>query len=282
MHMEGNIVGMSVSFFLGVGATILLILLNQQTASYDVLSSDKLVSNPENNDNVTHQEELFPDLAPLLKRAATEDKTVIITSVNWAWAQPDSLLDIFLESFQNGDNIDHFVKHLVIVAFDVRAFERCKLLHPYCFQLKVDRNFTAPLRIMSPGYLDLVWEKIRILQYIVKQGYNFVFTDVDVMWFRNPLKHFTVYADLTLSCDHFKGDPENVDNQPNTGLFYVKSNNKTAKMMQHWVVSENQDEEEDVEEEDDEEDDPFVEQIESRECSVRKENTVEWKSGKDE
>ncbi|KAJ3683571.1 hypothetical protein LUZ60_013798 [Juncus effusus] len=180
---------------------------------------------------------MFQDLAPLLKSAATEDKTIIITSVNWEWAQPNSFLDIFLQSFQNGENIDHLVKHLIIVAFDARAFERCKLLHRYCFELKTGKNFTAPLGFMSKGYVELVWEKIRLQQYILELGFNFVFTDVDVMWFRNPLKHVTVYADLTMSCDYFNGNPDDVNNFPNTGLFYVKSNNKTAKMMQHWHES---------------------------------------------
>ncbi|KAJ3693372.1 hypothetical protein LUZ60_008852 [Juncus effusus] len=229
MRIQGNYVCMSVSFFLGVGATLLLVLFYQQTPSHVFFLK------AENTENVTHEEVMFQDLAPLLKRAATWDKTVIITSVNWVFAQPDSLLDIFLQSFRNGEKIDYLLNHLIIVAFDARAFERCKLVHTYCFEKKAENvNFDGAEWFMSPGYNNLVWEKIRIQQYILEQGYNFVFTDVDVMWFRNPLKHITVYADLTLSCDGFNGNPDDVDNYPNTGLFYVKSSNKTAEMMQYW------------------------------------------------
>jgi hypothetical protein len=53
------------------------------------------------------------------------ERTVIMTSVNEAWAAPGSLLDSFLESFRVGENISHFVQHIVVVAMDGGAFRRC-------------------------------------------------------------------------------------------------------------------------------------------------------------
>jgi hypothetical protein len=61
----------------------------------------------------------------MLRRAAMEGRTVIMTSVNEAWAAPGSLLDSFLESFRVGENISHFVQHIVVVAMDGGAFRRC-------------------------------------------------------------------------------------------------------------------------------------------------------------
>jgi Nucleotide-diphospho-sugar transferase len=107
-----------------------------------------------------------------------------MTSVNWAWAKPDSLLDLFLQSFQTGEKISHFLKHLLIVAVDPQAFERCKLVHPYCYQLKNDVNLTAQQGFLSKGYIELVWSKLWLQRYILEQGYNFLFT----VWFNfHPL-----------------------------------------------------------------------------------------------
>lgn len=54
------------------------------------------------------------------------------------------------------------------------------------------------------------------------------------MWFRNPFRHITVYADLTVSSDVFFGDPDNLGNFPNTGLLYMKSTKKNAEALEYW------------------------------------------------
>ena len=58
--------------------------------------------------------------------------------------------------------------------------------------------------------------------------------DVDVMWFRNPFKHVTAYADMSISSDVFFGDPDRIDNFPNTGFFHVRPNNRTIAMTRAW------------------------------------------------
>jgi len=106
-----------------------------------------------------------------------EDRTVIITSVNEAWAQPGSLLDLYLESFRNGEDIAHLLNHLLVVALDARGFERCKAVHPHCYFLNatsVDMSSAKPF--MSPDYLELVWTKLTFQQRVLELGYNFLFT----------------------------------------------------------------------------------------------------------
>ncbi|KAJ3683570.1 hypothetical protein LUZ60_013797 [Juncus effusus] len=234
MGAEVKSLGMLGSFSLGV-ATTLILLIFYQSANFDGdYSVQKYLFGGHENINVTHQEEMFEDLAPILKKVASYDNTIIMTSVNWAWAKPDSLLDLFFKAFKTGEKIDHFLNHLLIVAFDPKAYEQCKSVHPYCYELKVSENFTGQQGFMSKGYIDLVWSKIRLQQYILEQGYNFLFTDVDILWFRNPFRHMTVYADMTTSCDYFGGNPDDINNGPNTGFFYVKSSNRTIEMMRYW------------------------------------------------
>ncbi|BAD87641.1 regulatory protein-like [Oryza sativa Japonica Group] len=83
------------------------------------------------------EKEKFPGLAELLPEVAMEDKTVIITSVNDAWAAPGSLLDLFRDSFHNGDGIAHLLDHVLVVAVDAGGFRRCKAVHPHCYLLDV-------------------------------------------------------------------------------------------------------------------------------------------------
>lgn len=119
----------------------------------------------------------FSDILPLLQRVATEDKTVIITSANEAWAKPGSLLDIFLEGFHIGEGIEHLLNHLIVVTLDPNALKHCEAVHPNCYLLTVDgMNFTSEKVFMSNDYIDLVWSKVKLQKRILELGYNFLFT----------------------------------------------------------------------------------------------------------
>ena len=83
-----------------------------------------------------HEAERFPGLAQLLPKVCTEDRTVIITSVNEAWARPGSLLDLYLASFKNGEDTAHLLDHLLVVALDPAGFRRCAAVHPHCYLLE--------------------------------------------------------------------------------------------------------------------------------------------------
>ena len=166
-----------------------------------------------------------------------EDRTVIMTSVNEAWAAPGSLLDTFLESFRVGENVSHFVKHIVVVAMDEGAFRRCQSVHPHCHLLRPEKaglDLSGAKSYMTKDYLDLVWSKLRLQQRILELGYNLLFTDVDVAWFRNPLVHITAAADITTSSDFYFGDPDDLGNFPNTGFIYFKSTPRNVRAMAYW------------------------------------------------
>ncbi|XP_044345278.1 uncharacterized protein At4g15970-like [Triticum aestivum] len=115
----------------------------------------------------------------MLRRAAMEDRTVIMTSVNEAWAAEGSLLDSFLESFRVGLNISHLVKHIVVVAMDEGALRRCRAVHPHCHLLLPDvdgLDLSGAKSYMTKDYLDLVWSKLRLQHRVLLLGYNLLFT----------------------------------------------------------------------------------------------------------
>ena len=108
---------------------------------------------------------------------ATDDGTVIITSVNEAWAEPGSLLDLFREGFKNGEGTAHLLNHTLIVAVDPGALARCEAVHPHCYLLEVtSANVTSANRFMTKSYLELVWAKLELQQRVLELGYNYLFT----------------------------------------------------------------------------------------------------------
>uniref|UniRef100_J3L784 Nucleotide-diphospho-sugar transferase domain-containing protein n=1 Tax=Oryza brachyantha TaxID=4533 RepID=J3L784_ORYBR len=187
--------------------------------------------------NQGEKEEEDDEFARLVRRAAMEDRTVIMTSVNEAWAAPGSLMDSFLESFRVGENISHLVQHIVVVAMDEGALRRCRAVHPHCHLLLPEvagLDLSGAKSYMTKDYLDLVWSKLKLQQRVLELGYNLLFTDVDLAWFRNPMVHITAAADITTSSDFYFGDPDDLGNYPNTGFIYFKATARNARAMAYW------------------------------------------------
>ncbi|KAI5002845.1 hypothetical protein ZWY2020_027495 [Hordeum vulgare] len=179
----------------------------------------------------------FSGLAELLPKVATDDRTVIITSVNEAFARPGSLLGLFRESFHAGERIDHFLDHLIVVAVDPMAYRHCRSVHRFCYLLpptKTSMNLSSASDFMSDAYVELVWTKLELQQRVLQLGYSFLFTDVDILWFRDPFRHIGLHADMATSCDVYSGDPDDLNSLPNTGFYYVKATNRTVEMLRRW------------------------------------------------
>ncbi|RYR56873.1 hypothetical protein Ahy_A05g022599 [Arachis hypogaea] len=178
-------------------------------------------------------------LESVLRKASMKDKTVIITNLNDAWAEPGSIFDVFLESFRIGNETQHFLNHLVVINWDQKAHARCQAIHPHCYQIESkSENFTASeAYFMSKDYLHIVWRKIDFLSTVLELGYSFVFTDTDIMWLRNPFKQFYGDADFQSSCDDFNGNSTDLNNAPNTGFSYVKSNERSIWLYKFWFNS---------------------------------------------
>ncbi|KAK3124793.1 hypothetical protein QOZ80_7BG0593160 [Eleusine coracana subsp. coracana] len=181
-----------------------------------------------------HEKPPQQDLADLLCRAATADKTVLMTAINEAWAAPGSFLDLFLESFKHGEGTADLPQHLLVVAMDGKAFERCNAVHPLCYWFRVDgMDFAAEQTYMKGDYLEMMWRRNRFQQTILELGYSFLFTDVDILWFpRLPWD-----AQVVMSSDFFVGDPNSPGNYPNGGLLYVRSSLAAVAFYKHWQAS---------------------------------------------
>ncbi|EYU37475.1 hypothetical protein ABFS82_01G049200 [Erythranthe guttata] len=190
-----------------------------------------------NSSSRNYNEELC--LIRVLEKSAMADKTVIITALNEAWIEPDSIFDLFLESFKIGNQTNFLIKHLLVVTLDQKAFRHCQVvLKLNCYFLKTEGvNFSVEAHFMTQDYLKMMWRRMDFLRYVLELGYNFVFTDADIMWFRNPFPHFYSDTNFQISCDRFWGNPIDLDNSPNGGFNYVKSTNQTIAFYKFWYES---------------------------------------------
>ncbi|XP_034215239.1 uncharacterized protein At4g15970-like isoform X1 [Prunus dulcis] len=177
-------------------------------------------------------------LDAVLKNASMKDRTILVTTLNDAWAEPNSIFDLFLESFHIGSNTKWLLNHLVVICLDQKAYARCLALHPHCYELYTQgANFTSEASFMSSDYLQMMWRRIQFMSKLLERGYNFVFTDTDIMWLRNPFPRFYPDADFQIACDFFKGDSYSIRNLPNGGFTYVKSNKRTIWFYKFWYFS---------------------------------------------
>ncbi|CAA7014822.1 unnamed protein product [Microthlaspi erraticum] len=174
----------------------------------------------------------------ILEKASTKNNTVIITTLNQAWAEPNSLFDLFLESFRIGQGTQQLLKHVVVVCLDPKAFERCSQLHTNCYHIETsETDFSGEKVYNTPDYLKMMWRRIELLTQVLEMGFNFIFTDADIMWLRDPFPRLYPDGDFQMACDRFFGNPFDSDNWVNGGFTYVRSNNRSIEFYKFWHKS---------------------------------------------
>ncbi|KAK7382825.1 hypothetical protein VNO80_01922 [Phaseolus coccineus] len=196
-----------------------------------------------NQSNFTNNVEACGDtLDCALAKASMEKKTVIIAIVNRAYVEQDvesetTMLDIFLASFWLGEGTRSLIHHILLVAVDQIAYDRCKFLKMNCFRLETDGvDFKGEKIYMSQDFIKMMWRRTQFLLEVLKHGYNFIFTDTDVMWLRDPFTRLSKNEteDLQISVDAYLGDPWLERHPINTGFYFVRSNNKTISLFEKW------------------------------------------------
>lgn len=106
-----------------------------------------------------------------------DKKTVIVTTLNAAWTEPNLIFNIFLESFRIENGTQNLLKLLVVGTMDQKAYSHCLTKKLRCYALTTDGvDFSSEASFMSEDYLKLVWRKIDFQHTILESGYDFIFT----------------------------------------------------------------------------------------------------------
>ncbi|XP_073290818.1 uncharacterized protein At1g28695-like [Primulina huaijiensis] len=178
------------------------------------------------------------ELENTLSSTSTTDKTLIITIINKAYVEGDKpMLDLFLDGFWMGENTRNLTEHLLIVAMDQTSYERCRFLRLHCHKLETEGvDFLGEKLYMSEDFIKMMWRRTYFLRDVLKRGYNFIFTDTDVLWLRDPFPHLNPdqVPDLQISTDKFNGNPFSNRNLINTGFYMIRTNNRTIALFESW------------------------------------------------
>eukprot|EP00250_Pteridium_aquilinum_P018795 c24208_g4_i1 orf=401-1516(-) len=178
------------------------------------------------------------DLERVLRETAMPDKTVIITTLNQAWATQNTMIDLYLESFRLGENTTRFLNHLLIVALDQKSYERCVSIHSHCFELRTDGvDFSGEKLFMSLDYLSMMWRRVDFLRQVLEEGYSFVFSDADIMWFRDPFLYISSDSDVQVACDAYLGYSKSLKNKANGGFIYARANKRSINFYKYWYMA---------------------------------------------
>ncbi|KAF9624857.1 hypothetical protein IFM89_015411 [Coptis chinensis] len=196
-------------------------------------------SSPKETTTVTLRDEL----EATLDGVATENKTLIVVILNKAYIEGEKpMLDLFLESFWLGQDTQFLINHLLLVAMDQVAYDRCKFLRLHCYRLVIDGvDYGEEKLFNSRDFINMMWRRTLFLADVLKRGYSFIFTDMDIMWFRNPFIRLgqNESGDIQISVDKFNGNPWSTNNHINAGFYFVKSNNKTISLFETWNAMRN-------------------------------------------
>ncbi|CAN1188140.1 Uncharacterized protein At1g28695 [Linum perenne] len=180
-------------------------------------------------------------LGAALANTANEDNTLIIATVNRASVEEGDtpIFDVFIGSFWVGHDTRQLVDHLLVVAIDQSAYDRCQFLRLHCYRLPVAEDDKGKeMLYMSSDFIWMMWRRTKFLGDVLKRGYSFIFTDIDVLWLRNPYQVLSqnTSIDLQISTEKFNGDEwtPSRTNQMNAGFYMVRSNNKTISLFDMW------------------------------------------------
>ncbi|EPS60858.1 hypothetical protein M569_13943 [Genlisea aurea] len=131
------------------------------------------------NINVFPESEEVVVLKNTLRKAAMEEdnKTIILTTLNAAWTDKGSIFDLFLEGFKSGIGTQQLLNHVVVLAVDPTAYNRCMEAHLHCYALKTQGvDFSGHKNFMTPDYIKLMWRRLEFSIQVLQLGFHFIFT----------------------------------------------------------------------------------------------------------
>lgn len=85
----------------------------------------------------------------------------------------------------------------------------------------------------SPEFFQLASLKSRIIIDVLKMGYDVVWSDTDVIWFRNPIAHLQTFgADLAVQSDAGDDEAANTPRRLSNAFYLVRANSRTIRVFE--------------------------------------------------
>ncbi|XP_031382781.1 uncharacterized protein At1g28695-like [Punica granatum] len=81
--------------------------------------------------------------------------------------------------------------------------------------------------------IEVEWRRNMLIQEVIELGYSFIYTDVDVLWFRNPFPLLGRYDAMVMAPKH-ASDSQSITKSPGGGFFYMHSNEIALEFLKLW------------------------------------------------
>ncbi|KAJ3342707.1 hypothetical protein HDU93_001279 [Gonapodya sp. JEL0774] len=154
--------------------------------------------------------------------------TVAIISCNLGY------LDMLLNFYCNARR--SFPINLLVLPQDEELYDflsvnisEFHVLHPSVFAFH-SANEASLWR--SEAFNDISVGKVRAVRYLLQWGYDVWLSDVDIAYISNPIPHFAGDVDFEFQSNAgCNGQEFDMDEEPNTGFYIIKSNDRTIRML---------------------------------------------------
>jgi len=198
---------------------------------------DQSTMNKFNNDIMIPYLQELPSalerLAPLAKDAAGDDNTVIVMVCNHG--QSELLLNFVCTA--KARNLD--MSSIIVFATDEKTkalAEGVGMKTYYDEKIFGHMPDKAAKRYADPNFSGMMLAKVFCVHMISQLKYDFLFQDVDVVWYKNPIPYFHNTSSDRYHFDmYFQDDGAHTTRyapySPNSGFYYVRHNERTEFYM---------------------------------------------------
>jgi len=171
-------------------------------------------------------------LESILERM-TLDNTIILTALNYGYRA------IMMNWVCN-------MRHLNIYNYVVAALDPDLYKYAYTRGLAsyyettifegLNSSLIADATYGSDSFKQLTKMKSRVVLRLLKLGVNVVWTDCDIVWFKNPLEHMKAHkADLIIQTNAPDDEPMNGRRRINSGFYLARSNAPTIQAFEDII-----------------------------------------------
>lgn len=103
--------------------------------------------------------------------------------------EQNGMLNLFQQSFRDGEGTQFLIKHLLFVAVDQTSYNHCCSLGLNCYKPVTEGvDFSEEVFYMSDDFIQMMWRRTLFLGDVLKRRYNFIFTVSKNMPHKSSLK----------------------------------------------------------------------------------------------
>ena len=163
---------------------------------------------------------------------ATSKGAVLLMCINWG------NLDLMLNFLRSACHRDIDVRNLVVFAADDKVEAALKAVGVHTFSHAALGQFDANAA-RSYGdhtFVEMMWLKLTCVYLVNDLGYDLLFQDADLYWWRAPWAYFAERPDVdTFWMDDGARTSRFAPHFPNTGYYLLRANARTAVLAETLV-----------------------------------------------